>query len=85
MKKQELELEKKFISLNGYQMNAILGGDDPDDPDDNGEDGEGGGSILPKPGNCDTNLQGGQNCTTAYHGSGGTDNLCGTCPYHRNG
>lgn len=63
MKKQELELEKKFISLNGYQMGAVRGGGVPDD------NGEGGGEGNPGSG----------------PDPGGTDNLCGSCPYHRNG
>lgn len=84
MKKIEVKLEKQFISLNGHQMNALRGGGEPDNNEDDGDGGDGGGT-LPKPGDCETNLQGGKDCTTVYHGSGGTDNLCGSCPFHKNG
>lgn len=80
MRKQKLDLKKTIVSLNGFQMNTILGGDGPD-----GNGGGGEGSTIPIPGDCDKNLEGSQNCTTNYHGSGGTDNLCGSCPYHRQG
>lgn len=85
MKKHEFELEKKFVSLNGYQMNAIRGGDEPGDNGEEGGDSGPGSGPGPGNGDCDTNLQGGQHCTTVYHGPGGTDNLCGTCPFHKNG
>lgn len=82
MKKQELELEKKYISLNGDQMDIVRGGGDPDD---NGDGvGKGGSGPGPGNGNCDTNLQGGQNCTTVYQGRGGTDNLCDSYSYYHN-
>lgn len=77
MKNLKHEIEKKFFSLNGYQLNAVKGGDDP------GDNGEGGGET----GKCTTNLQTTtqEECTRVYYGAGSTDNVCGTCPFHKNG
>ena len=65
-------------------MNTLRGGDDPEEGDDGGEEG-GDGVTKPGHGDCDRNLHGSQHCTTVYGGPGGTDNVCGTCPFHKNG